>query len=66
MCKFQRVVNGSDVSSTLVVQGLTKGKYTFHLTVTNIRGKSSTDDVVVQVKANPHLKNLVILSFLCS
>ena len=56
---LQRVVNGSDLTCKLIVSGLTPGSYKFSLTVTNIRGKSASDDVSVKVKPNPHLNHLV-------
>ena len=56
---FQRVVNESDTCRRMLVEGLTEGEYKFTLTVTNIRGKYASDDVIVSVKRNPHLANLV-------
>jgi len=56
-----RVINSSDTSSTLMIVSLTEGKYIFHLKITNKRGRSSEDSVVVTVKSDPYITSLVEL-----
>ncbi|CAK8683931.1 unnamed protein product [Clavelina lepadiformis] len=56
-----RVLHSSEREKVLWVAGLTQGKYIFHLTVTNVRGKQSTDAVLVSVLPDPLLSYLVEL-----
>ena len=44
------MVNSSDVKSILQLTDLVKGQYTFHLTVTDDKGLTGTDEVSVFVK----------------
>lgn len=47
---FQDVLNNSDHQAVLFLSNLVEGKYTFTLTVTDSKGKTSTDRGTVEVR----------------
>lgn len=56
---FQFALDGSQHKAILHVAELVQGTYTFVLKVTNVRGKSSEDKVLVTVLPDPLTANLV-------
>ncbi|XP_078271059.1 dyslexia-associated protein KIAA0319-like [Rhinoraja longicauda] len=55
------VMRGSDHDAMLQLANLVEGKYIFHLTVTDAKGKSDTDSILVKVRPDSRMDDLVEL-----
>ncbi|XP_051520354.1 dyslexia-associated protein KIAA0319-like protein [Myxocyprinus asiaticus] len=55
------ILNNSDHQAMLFLSNLVEGKYTFTLTVTDSKGKTSTDRGTVEVRADAYERDLVEL-----
>lgn len=55
------VLHGSDHDAMLQLANLVEGKYIFHLTVTDAKGKSDTDSILVKVRPDSRKDDLVEL-----
>ncbi|XP_051871969.1 dyslexia-associated protein KIAA0319-like isoform X2 [Pristis pectinata] len=55
------VIHGSDHDAVLQLANLVKGKYIFHLKVTDAKGESDTDSAIIEVRPDPKKNDLVEL-----